>query len=301
MSVAVSFGVEFPRTFALPFGSTNIEPNAVFIFSAPVSDHAKFAIQRAGNAPVDQALGGLAIPHRFNPTNRYPILIVSATSDGSASSIAAMGGYTNAALKLGWVVLAAEGPYGKPANDNVPWRWAMLSSALAQIHAEWPGSRAWPVACAGFSGGAKWSPYLAATLMRQGYRVIGLFMGGCNEDAASVALTYYQPGAKFKEVPIFLSTGTLDSIAPPVRAAFVKQSMDRYGFKQIRFESYVGDHRVNHVHVESALRWFQELHQKPDATAPPIQTDKTGKEPIMTEDKEKKNPSPPQAAANPPQ
>ena len=85
-------------------------------------------------------------------------------------------------------------------------------------------------------------------MMKENYPVIGMFMGGCNEDLASLGLKLSQPGEQFKQVPIFLSSGTTDPIATPEQHATVKQSMRRTGFEKIRLENYEG---TNQKHQEA--------------------------------------------------
>ncbi|MSU63915.1 MAG: hypothetical protein EXS31_16235 [Pedosphaera sp.] len=258
----------------IPFAKTNITAGSLFRFNAPLSAHSKMVVTRGGNQAVDEAIGAIVLPPGFNPTNQYPVLIVSTTSDGDASSIGAMKRYTNMAAKVGWVVFAADGPSGKPPRDDLTWRWSMLATTLARIHEEWPASRKWPVACAGFSGGAKWSAYIGSSAMRQGYSLIGVFMGGCNEDAASIAFSYYRPGDRFKQVRFFLSSGTGDTMATPWHHVGVRRSMEKYGFKAVRLETYVGGHQLNEPHLERALQWFNE-----PATAVPAAKTAPKKEP----------------------
>ncbi len=260
----------------IPFAGTNITPGSLFRFHAPLSTHSKMVVTRGGNPSADEAIGAIVLPPGFNPTNRYPVLIISTTSDGDASSIGAMKRYSKAAASSGWVLFAADGPSGKPTRDDLTWRWSMLSTALARVHEEWPASRKWPVACAGFSGGAKWSAYIGSSAMRQGYSLIGVFMGGCNEDAASIAFSYYRPGDRFKQVRFFLSSGTGDTIATPWHHVGVRQSMEKYGFKSVRLETYVGGHQLNEPHVERALQWFGE-----PATAVPVARTPPKKEPAL--------------------
>ena len=54
----------------------------------------------------------------------------------------------------GWVLLAGDGPQ-HAKNDNVAWREAMTLAAVDALHRSFPGSKKWPMACAGFSGEAK--------------------------------------------------------------------------------------------------------------------------------------------------
>src|ERR1044071_2032684 len=97
----------------------------------------------------------------------------------------------------------------------------MISSALEFIYEEWPEAKKWPIACGGFSGGAKWSGIMASIMARDQMPLIGLYMAGCNEDLATESFRIYQPGEHFKTVPIFLSSGRSDPIATPVQQAAV--------------------------------------------------------------------------------
>ena len=93
-------------------------------------------------------------------------------------------------------------------------------------------------------------------MMKENYPVIGLFMGGCNEDLASLGLRLNQPGEQFKQVPIFLSSGLTDSIATPEQHTAVRQSMYRTGFEKIRVENYEGGHQLDNETLALALGWF---------------------------------------------
>src|SRR5262245_60872209 len=95
-------------------------------------------------------------------------------------------------------------------------------------------------------------------MMKEGYNVIGVFMGGCNEDRVTLGLEMYQHGDRFKSVPLFLSNGSADPIAGPQQAANVVAAMRRSGFTRIRSETYEGGHRQNDSHLADALRWFRE-------------------------------------------
>ncbi len=95
-----------------------------------------------------------------------------------------------------------------------------------------------PIAAGGFSGGAKRSGYVAGALFKERRKVIGMLMGGCNQNTATSAAKRINLPYAFKLVPIFLSSGTTDTIADPER------SMKSNGFRNVRFESSQGAHDV---------------------------------------------------------
>jgi hypothetical protein len=239
----------------LHFGTNLVEPGKVIEFAAPLNTQGRMEAS-ALRLTMPSARGAFVpSPGLTNLLKPTPLLIVSVPSGGSA--IGWLPSITNTALGEGWSVLAADGPKVNQNDDTVQFGWAMLSSVLDQFHRTWPQSRQWPVACAGFSGGAKRSATVAAAMTREGYQVVGVFMGGCNEDRATLGLQLYQPGERFKQVPMFLSNGTSDPIANPQHAATVAESMRRNGFQNIRLESYAGGHRQNLEHLTLALHWFK--------------------------------------------
>jgi hypothetical protein len=239
---------------ALWLGTNQVPAGTVVMFTAPPNAKARLEASRLSHR-VDFTKGAIAVPPRFNLRTPWPILVVSVPSGGSSTK--AVQGYTNAAFGQGWVVLAGDGPTVTVEEDTVPWGWSMLSSVLDHVTRSWPPTKQWPMACAGFSGGAKRSATVAAAMMKDGYNVIGIFMGGCNEDRASLGLQLYQPGERFKQVPIFLSNGASDPIAGPQPAAAVASSMRQSGFNKLRVETYAGAHRPHEEHLRLALGWFQ--------------------------------------------
>jgi predicted esterase len=167
--------------------------------------------------------------------------------------------YWPQAVEAGWVVITGwADPH--PDRDTRGYRRAVTVAALRTLAELVPESRHWPVAVGGFSGGAKTSAITAAYLQQEGVRIIGLFMGGCNEDLATKALKRISPDRNaFLQVPVFLSTGTQDRISTVEQSEAAMESMRKTGFNTLRLETYDGPHRLHRPHVEEALDWFGEL------------------------------------------
>jgi hypothetical protein len=238
----------------LHFGTNIIVFGTPIEFDAPLSARGRMEIGRLG-LRLDSVRGALAVPENFDLRKPWPLLVISVPSGGRA--IPALNGYTNVALHEGWCVLAADGPRVQSEQDTIYMGYGVLSSVTEYLARTWPMTKQWPVACAGFSGGAKRSGAVAAALARDQWRVIGMFMGGCNEDWATLGYEIYKPGASFKNLPIFLSSGDTDAIAGPDSAAAVKQVMERSGFTKVRLESYPGGHRLDSEQLRAALQWFR--------------------------------------------
>jgi predicted esterase len=238
----------------LRLGTNEVVPCNLVQFTVSLNASARFAVAQA-QRNATTAKGGLIVPEGFDSRKPCPLLIVSVPSGGSA--IASMRSYTNVALSRGWAVLAADGSITSTMEqDSIAWGWAMLDSVLDYLAKAWPASRQSPVVCAGFSGGAKRSGCTGAAMMKENYRVVGMFMGGCNQDLATFGLRTYHPGEGFKLVPIFLSAGKSDPIASIGQARAVKQSMERSGFKRVRLVEYEGGHRLDQASFKTALDWF---------------------------------------------
>jgi predicted esterase len=203
-----------------------------------------------------QAKGALVLPEGYtNLLKPARLLVVSVPSGGSAISY--MPSVTNVALSQGWAVLAADGPKVAVNDDTIQRGWSMLSSVLQEVARTWPQTKRWKVACAGFSGGAKRSAAVGAAMVKDGWQVTGVFMGGCNEDRTTTGMSLFQPGPAYKSVKMFLSNGESDPIAGADYGKRVKDSMTRSGFTNVRLEIYPGEHRLNKEHLREALVWFE--------------------------------------------
>jgi len=243
------------RAFAFAAETNSPAPARIVELNVPANNAAFVEAGRAGVPGITSLKAVIALPVGFDPRKSWPVLLVTAPSGSSA--VHALGWYTNVALAEGWVVVAVDGPQVYFEKDTHTFAWAMISSLLEQLRRSWPQSKRWPFACAGFSGGAKRAAMTAANMMHQSDIVIGVFMGGCNEDRATTGYEISRPGNGFFDVPMFLSNGLDDPIAGPQKGAFVKQSMEQSGFRKIRLETFKGQHQLDTNHLHTALEWFR--------------------------------------------
>ena len=225
----------------------------------PVSKHFQDVAAEGGNPRVETGRAIVTFPPGFDPARRWPILIVTSTTDYHRTSPMDAEWYRPPANAEGWMILASDATI-KPRQDSTPWRLGMLAAALEAVRKEWPQSAKWPVAFAGMSGGAKRSGILGAMMARAGLvNICGFYLSGINEDRLSPAYKTYQPGADFLNIPIWISGGMDDEIATPSSEGAVQGSLQRTGFKRVRIERFMGGHRLKRSEVQLALRWFREL------------------------------------------
>jgi hypothetical protein len=254
-----------PAPVAAPDAGASItiaaRPGEVTQFRVPLSDDLRRIAGQGALSPVDAAAVALAVPRDFDAARPWPILIVNRSADlannGAARSTRY---YAEAALPAGWIVLSADAlqPDGA-AGDNLWQRYALIKAALAALAVAWPGSAQWPIAFAGFSGGAKAAGVLGLISTMDGRPPVGVFMGGCNEAVAAELLSQaaYRPYAqRYRQVPLFISSGADDPVATPDQQRAVEQDFAAAGFAHVRLESYWGDHSLSLPQVRMALEWF---------------------------------------------
>ena len=134
-----------------------------------------------------------------------------------------------------------------------------LLAALDALYRSFPGASKWPLATAGYSGGAKQSGFIAPLLALAGGRMIGIYLTGMNVDTLSTGYRSFGPGRGFLQTPVFISSGQSDKIAPPYTQMAVNLGLKKTGFTRVRLETFKGSHVVKRAHLREALRWFREL------------------------------------------
>jgi hypothetical protein len=225
----------------------------------PVSKYFQDVAAQGGNPHPETGRAVLSFPPGFDPARRWPILIVTSTTDFHTTSPMDAPAYHAPADAEGWVVLASDATI-KAQHDSTPWRLATLGAALEAVRKDWPQSKNWPVAFAGFSGGSKRSCLLGAMLAKgRAVNICGFFLSGINEDKLSEAYKTYQPGADFLNIPVWISGGMDDIIATPSLEGKAEASMRATGFKRVRLEHFMGVHQLKRAEVKLALRWFRQL------------------------------------------
>ena len=241
----------------LRFADVPIAPGETVRAEVPLSAAERsYAMDATRNVPAT-AVAVIAVPAHFDPNKTWPVLVVFSTSDFKRfNRDDLIDFYRNAALSEGWIVIAGDGRESPP-NDTNGWRAAMTLAALDALHRSFGGSNRWPVAVAGFSGGAKRASLLTPLLVLKGCRLCGLYLTGVNEDELSVSYQRSHLGKEFLRTPVFISSGNNDGIAPPDRARAVADSIKGAGFTSVRFVMFSGGHAVKNAHTIEALRWFR--------------------------------------------
>jgi hypothetical protein len=246
-------------TYAAALAGKEARPGGTLDLQFPLSNYFQEYAAQGGNPRPNTGRILLYFPTGFDPARSWPILIVTSTTDLDRTSIMDAPAYRDAATKEGWVVLATDATI-RPRADSLQWRLSILTAGLEMIRSNWPQSAQWPVAFAGFSGGAKRSGILAAMLAgNRGFKICGMFLAGINSDRVTAAVKDYHPPADFLNTPIWISSGTTDQIALPGAQEEVFYSLKRTGFQHVRLEKFFGGHALKGAEVQRALHWFREL------------------------------------------
>jgi hypothetical protein len=241
------------------FAGVPVKPGATVRANVPLSTQEKSYVSEGGNTAPTHAVAVLAVPAGFDPAKSWPVLVPLATSDFQRMNRDDLRDfYRDAAVAEGWLVLAGDGE-SPPTHDSAGWRAGMTLAALDALHSSFPNSKNWPLAVAGFSGGAKRAGNLAPLLALAGNRVIGIFLTGINEDRLSEGYRTFRPGAAFLRTPIYVSSGQQDTVARITDQQVVKRKMELSGFTRVRQVTMPHGHAVSRSAVREALRWFREL------------------------------------------
>ena len=243
------------------FAGAAFSPGSTVQANVPLSAQEKSYAGQGGNLVPQSAVAVLATPANFDPRKSWPVLVPCSTSDFKRQNKDDLVQfYQRVGLAEGWVLLAGDGPQ-HARNDTAAWRLAMTLAAIDALHHSFAGSDKWPMACAGFSGGAKGAGSIAPVLARNGCRITGLYLTGVNQDYLSPGYARSQPGADFLSTPIYVSAGHDDRIATLEQQYDVVGSIKRTGFKRVRIGTFRGGHEVNDAQTSVALRWFRQLQK----------------------------------------
>jgi predicted esterase len=246
---------------SLKFAGVLFSPGSTVRANVPLSAEEKSYAGQGGNPVPPSAVAVMATPANFDPGKNWPVLIICSTSDFKRQNRDDLVQfYRRVGLAEGWVLLAGDGPQ-HARNDTAAWRAAMTLAAIDALHHSFAGSEKWPMAGAGFSGGAKGAGSIVPLLARSGCRIIGIYLTGVNEDYLSGGYARSQPGANFLSTPIYVSAGHDDRIATVEQQYDVAGSIKRTGFQRIRIGTFHGGHEVNDAQTSIALRWFRTLQK----------------------------------------
>jgi hypothetical protein len=235
-----------------------LKPGGITQAHVPIDGQLRSYVSEGGNPVPDHAVAVLAVPPNFDPQRSWPVLVALSTSDFQRKNRDDLRDfYMQPALQEGWLVLAGDGE-GNPPRDTAGWRAGMTLAALDALHRSFPGSNKWPIAVAGFSGGAKRAGNLAPLLARAGNRLMGIFLTGVNEDRLTQGYQTFRPGSGFLRTPIYISAGQEDRVARIGDQQNVKRTLDRTGFTNVRVVTMPHGHAVSRSAVREALRWFRE-------------------------------------------
>ncbi|HEX7272026.1 MAG TPA: hypothetical protein VF420_07750 [Casimicrobiaceae bacterium] len=213
-------------------------------------------------SPVTIADVTVAVPANFDAARDWPVMIVSATSDRPyQSSRLLLAAYAPVALEAGWILVAADPDEEVTvAQDDVPLRYALNIAALAALEQRWPGAAAARLAFGGFSGGSKYSGWLAAGFASRGRSIAGIYLAGCNLNTVVPAAQQFGVLTDaYRRVPVFLQSGETDVVSTMADHQRVMDEIKHAGFRNVRIEYFSGPHDIEPRLLRTALSWFGEL------------------------------------------
>lgn len=244
------------------FGGTKLEAGKTTVIVMTLPPASAKVFSEIYHKPSTTIKVAVALPSGFDPTKPQRLLLTSASSSGDGLSTKNMPTYTAAALARGWVVMSADGEFGKPDEDGVL-RAKLLETVMSEVMERWPAAqKTWSVATAGFSGGAGYAS-LQAVILAKDWRVIGMML--FNNAVTPVAWekeSYVKTSKpKMHKIPVFMSAGETDNVAKPEVIKRAIEITKVGGYRTMRTEWHPGGHSPNAAHITTALEWFESLEK----------------------------------------
>ncbi len=198
---------------------------------------------------------GIVLPPDFDPSKPQHVFVVSTAQNNpaeiAAGNVAKLKLYAQLCSEKGWVCVAFDSNTGTPTTDGA------IEAGLELLEKEWPVFKTSEYAVGGFSGGAKACAFNAGRLIKSNYKVVGAFLGGCNEDFfEDDRKRFSAPRGGYKSMKALISSGELDKIATPEKSKAVAKSLKEHGIGEVHLASHPGGHVLVGAHFSMALDWW---------------------------------------------
>lgn len=200
----------------------------------------------------------IAVPDDFDPTKPQRVFVANTAVNNDeqrlAGNVGVFGMYAPACAASGWICIAYDTSLGRAEHNHD------LISAMQKLAEEWPQFRTWEFAVGGFSGGAKACFDPLAFLVKNDYKTVGAFLGGCNDGSfcERAKERYNARSSGFRTVKAFISTGDNDNLVSEDHVEKLINAIKTGGIREIRSEFFEGGHQLHRIHFEEALKWFSE-------------------------------------------
>jgi hypothetical protein len=204
-------------------------------FNVPLTDEEK---RMAGKSPLgvkpEEATVGIMLPVGFDPAQPQKVLVVFSTDDNGGDHFKAMPRFGGIATRKGWVAIAATGPVLEE-KLSPEWHAAMIYAGLRALVERYPDAGKWRYFCGGNSGGGLRSSMMTCALLKMGYPVEGVFMGGVGGERFTTGQAIFRPErAKVRKLAVYLAIGKNDHLVNAAMADQVEENIKKLGFKNIR-------------------------------------------------------------------
>lgn len=226
-------------------------------FKVPLTEEEKRLAGRSpGGVTPEEATVGIMLPEGFDPAQPQKVLVVFSTDDNGGDHLKALPRFGGVATRNGWVAIAAMGPVQE--NKLTPeWHAAMIYAGLRALEERYPKAKTWRFFTGGNSGGGLRSAMMSCALLKNGYPVEGVFMGGAGDERFSAGLAIFRPErSKVRNLAVYLAVGKNDPMINAARADYVAEAVKKQGIRNIRRDSYDGAHGMKEESLTAALEWF---------------------------------------------
>lgn len=227
----------------------------VTLIERPYSDERRNSVRKDQVGKEVSLKMGIVLPPNFDPSKSQRVFVVSTAQNNpaeiAAGNVAKLRMYAKLCIDKGWVCVAFDSNTGTPTTDGA------IEAGLELLEKEWPVFKTSEYAVGGFSGGAKACAFNAGRLIKSNYKVIGAFLGGCNEDFFEEDRKRFSaPRGGYKSIKAFISAGETDKIATIEKSKAVGKSLKEHGIGEVHVAVHPGGHVLVDAHFNMALDWW---------------------------------------------
>lgn len=239
-----------------------LKPGTTMEVDEFMDDSLKEAVAESGFEP-SKIVVKISLPADFDPKKPQKVCWMVGAIDHEADrkrGNIAMFRRGEPAREMGWIVIAADTNMGNPRSSmksgdegDAEFHYFLVS----ELAKAWPDFRSWTHACVGHSTGAEGVFYRLAQLKQAEVEVKGGFLSGCREAPLREASREARIGARdWRNLKFFQSTGDQDRVVKASDIESVTEDLQRAGIKEVKSETFPGNHTMNDDHLGEALAWF---------------------------------------------
>ncbi len=207
--------------------------------------------------PTTRVKINVIVPEKFDPADKNS-LVVLCQSPGRNISFSALSNFTRVALEENALVMALDGEFGHPGQNDTPaFRANLLRGAMEVLLRDHPANQ-WSFIHVGNSGGSGNASYVAMYMMSNDWRVAGCFLGVGNYSPVMWDKDISLKTPQKKQLRLYYSFGENDKVCPTDLQDKMLAELKKSQYTDYRVFYHKKGHGFEESHWKEAIQWFKE-------------------------------------------